>query len=96
MVIKIMDILEVEKNLCIGCGACIAIDEEHFNWDDEGLSEVISNDNLNSLELTNAIESCPTGAIRIAKSNDGYESTTNEEKQIDFNASATVMASNSN
>ena len=30
-----MDILDVEKNKCIGCGACISIDSEHFDFDEE-------------------------------------------------------------
>ena len=25
-----MDILDVEKSKCIGCGACVSIDDEHF------------------------------------------------------------------
>ena len=57
--------INVNKDICIGCGACIAIDDEHFNFDDEGKSEVISNENLESANLTNAIESCPVGAIAI-------------------------------
>lgn len=54
--------LEVNDN-CIGCGACIAIDPEHFDFNDEGLSTVISNDNLETDELKNAIASCPVSAI---------------------------------
>lgn len=54
--------LEVNDN-CIGCGACVAIDPEHFDFNDEGLSTSISNDNLDSSELANAINSCPVGAI---------------------------------
>lgn len=49
---------------CIGCGACIAIDNEHFDFEDN-LSKVISNDNLESDALQNAIASCPMGAIEI-------------------------------
>jgi len=86
-----MDILEVEKNKCIGCGACISIDSEHFDFDDEGLSEVISNDNLKTVELQDAIDSCPTSAIRLAKTSESYESNIE-----DTNASPigdTIMAS---
>lgn len=49
---------------CIGCGACIAIDPEHFDFNDEGLSSVISNENLETDELKNAIASCPVSAIK--------------------------------
>ena len=55
--------LEVNKEACIGCGACVAIDAEHFNFGDDGLSEVISNDNIESENAQNAISSCPTNAI---------------------------------
>ena len=55
--------INVNKDTCIGCGACVAIDEEHFNFDEEGKSEVISQENSNSDNLKNAIESCPVGAI---------------------------------
>lgn len=61
-VIKLKNII-VDENACIGCGACISIDPEHFTFSDEGLSEVISNENLETEDLQNAIESCPTNAI---------------------------------
>ena len=57
--------LEVNQDSCIGCGACVATDPEHFDFNDEGLSNAISNDNLDSPELNNAMESCPTNAIDI-------------------------------
>ena len=48
---------------CIGCGACSVVDEEHFEMD--GTSKVINNDNLDSPNLQNAIDSCPVAAISI-------------------------------
>ncbi|MBR5662895.1 MAG: ferredoxin [Bacilli bacterium] len=57
--------LNVDEEKCIGCGACVAIDPEHFDFNDNGLSSVIKNDNLESANLKNAQESCPTGAISI-------------------------------
>ncbi len=68
-----MDILDVEKSKCIGCGACVSIDDEHFDFDSDGLSHVISNNNLKSERLQDAIESCPTGAIRLAKTDASVE-----------------------
>lgn len=55
--------LNVNEN-CIGCGMCVAIDPEHFEIVD-GLSNAISNENLESSDLDNAISSCPTAAIKI-------------------------------
>lgn len=57
----------VVNDNCIGCGMCQAIDEEHFEMD--GTSTVISQDNLDSENLNNAIESCPVGAISIEEEN---------------------------
>ena len=52
---------------CIGCGACAVIDEEHFEMD--GTSKVISNENVESEALNNAIDSCPVSAISIEEEN---------------------------
>ena len=57
--------LTVNENACIGCGACVAIDPEHFEVGDDGLSHAISQENLESEEITNAKESCPTSAISV-------------------------------
>ena len=59
--------INVIKENCIGCGACVAIDPEHFEFDDDGKSSVISNENLESSNLINAIESCPTSAIEMVE-----------------------------
>ena len=57
--------IKVNPEACIGCGACVAIDPEHFEFNDEGLSSVINNENLESSELASAIDSCPTCAISL-------------------------------
>ncbi len=88
-----MDILDVEKSKCIGCGACVSIDAEHFDFDSDGLSEVISNENLKSEALQTAIESCPTGAIRLAKTDDAYEGDVTMDD--DYQQTSTVMATKS-
>ena len=55
--------LFVNEEACIGCGACVAIDGEHFDFNDDGLSEVINNENIDGENTKNAISSCPTNAI---------------------------------
>lgn len=55
--------VEVNKDACVACGACIRIDAEHFDWDDDGFSHVISEENLDSEALQEAVTSCPTNAI---------------------------------
>ena len=53
---------------CIGCGACCAIDSEHFDFDNNlGTSIVISQENLDTEPVKEAIDACPVGAIYIAE-----------------------------
>lgn len=55
--------LNINEDACIGCGACVAVDGVHFDFNEDGLSEVISNENIDTEECKNAIASCPTNAI---------------------------------
>ena len=55
--------IEVDKNLCIGCGACVAICPQNFDFDEDGLSTVI-NDTVTK-EAVEASEVCPVYAIKI-------------------------------
>lgn len=57
--------LVIRDGACIGCGACVSIDPEHFEFSDDGLAIVTSQENLESEALKNAIEACPTDAIEI-------------------------------
>ena len=59
--------LIVDETVCMGCGMCAAIDEEHFTINDAGLSEVKTQEHLDTPELQNAIDSCPVGAIKLAE-----------------------------
>lgn len=57
---------KVDKDTCIGCGACINTCEEVFDYDDDGLAKVISNTltDENIIDLaTEAMNNCPVGAI---------------------------------
>ncbi len=66
----------VEKDTCIACGACGATAPDIYDYDDEGLAEVIfdgySNkgntaipDNLLD-DLQDAQDGCPTDSIKVA------------------------------
>ena len=58
--------INLNKTSCIGCGACVAICGEHFEFDDNGLSTIIKQlDGEPSSELLEAIDSCPTNAISL-------------------------------
>lgn len=57
----------VNKDLCIGCGACQAIVKDVFEIDDDGLAKVTSNPIKKEFEedVIDAAEGCPTDAIVV-------------------------------
>ena len=57
--------VKVNRDSCIGCGACAAICDDVFEIDDEGLSTVKKEevDDDKKQEVQDAADSCPTGAI---------------------------------
>lgn len=58
-----MSKLDLIKDRCIGCGACMTIAPENFTFDDEGRAELI-NTNVTE-EAIDASETCPVSAIII-------------------------------
>lgn len=66
----------VEKDTCIACGACGATAPDIYDYDDEGLAEVIfDGDNNRGIteipedlydDLQDASDGCPTDSIKIA------------------------------
>ena len=58
--------LEIDDNKCIGCGSCVYKDNEHFDFNDSKTVSIISQNNLDSQDLQEAIEYCPTGAITLS------------------------------
>ena len=61
--------VKVNKEACIGCGACAAICDTVFEIDDEGLSvakvEEVKEEDKQA--VINSVESCPTGAIEVTE-----------------------------
>lgn len=57
--------LKVNKDLCIGCGACQAVCPEVFEIEDDGLATVIVEEIPEELneDALDAKEGCPTDAI---------------------------------
>lgn len=53
--------IKVDENTCIGCGACVAIDSEHFDFNEAGLSVATAQDVTDSVK--EAADACPVGAI---------------------------------
>ena len=62
--------VKVNKDACIGCGACAAICDEVFEINDEGLSVAKVEEVKEELqdEVRDAADSCPTGAIEVEES----------------------------
>ncbi|MFB5760506.1 ferredoxin [Paenibacillus medicaginis] len=66
----------VEKDTCIACGACGATAPDIYDYDDEGLAEVIfEGDNNRGIiaigedlydDMQDACDGCPTDSIKIA------------------------------
>lgn len=67
---------KVNKDACIGCGACQALCEEVFEIGDDGYAEA-KDDKITDEQVkenaVNAMESCPTDAIYEVKENDKKE-----------------------
>ncbi len=61
--------LKVNKDLCIGCGACQAVCPEVFEIEDDGFAGVIVDEVKEELkeDAIDAKEGCPTGAIEEVK-----------------------------
>lgn len=56
----------VDKNACIGCGACVGTCDKVFGFDDN-YAEVIVDEIPEELkeEAMDALEACPVDAIKI-------------------------------
>ena len=59
--------VEVNRDACIGCGACAAICDDVFEIDYEGLSEVKDGEISDDLKdaVCEARDACPTEAISV-------------------------------
>ena len=55
---------EVDKNACIGCGACQAIAPDVFEIEDDGLANAYGEVDKDNEEDAIEAENCPTGAIK--------------------------------
>ena len=56
--------IAVDKNLCIGCGACASLCPQGFKMNEEnGKAEAINQEDLQCAQ--NASNSCPVQAIEV-------------------------------
>lgn len=57
--------VKVIKEKCLGCGMCVGINNDVFDFDDDGLAKA-NNENINDEnkeQVEDAVNSCPVGAI---------------------------------
>lgn len=59
---------KVNKEICIGCGACQAIAPDVFEIDDDGLANAIDSEINEDVkeDAIDAMEGCPVNAIEEA------------------------------
>ena len=56
--------LKINKDKCIGCGACVGTCEEVYDFDDDNLATIKKQPSDENMELAiEALENCPTDAI---------------------------------
>lgn len=76
-----MSSVKVSEEKCIGCGACVAIAPNNFDFNEDGLSTVINEEVTE--ETVNACEACPVFAIEVVEDacncKDGGECTCGDE-----------------
>lgn len=58
--------VEIIKDACISCGLCIQMNNEVFDYDDDGKSKVMK-EMVDDSNITNIADICPTGAIIITE-----------------------------
>ncbi len=71
--------INVDENKCIGCGACVAIDGEHFGFNDQGLSTVVKQEVTDSVK--EAKDACPVEAISVVEGSANNEEDTQQTAQ---------------
>jgi ferredoxin len=57
--------VEVDRDVCIGSGDCVATTPEVFKLDEEDIAVVIDPDAAPADEILDAARNCPTGAIFV-------------------------------
>ncbi len=58
-----MKVVRIDRDECIGCGACAELCPDVFVLDDEDKAEVIAPEGGDQACIDEAIASCPVGCI---------------------------------
>ena len=62
-------IVKVEKETCIGCGACVSVASEVFEIDDEGKA-FVKEGKIDEEKAKEGADTCPVQAIKITENED--------------------------
>ena len=54
----------VDQESCIGCGLCVTIASETFDFNDNGKAKIVNPQGNSENDIQEAIDSCPVKAIR--------------------------------
>lgn len=57
--------ISIDKEKCIGCGACVSIAPNTFKIGDDGKSEVINESGDTDDIIRQAVDGCPVEAISL-------------------------------
>jgi ferredoxin len=58
--------ITIDRELCIGSGSCAYVAPEIFVLDEDGMPSVAATPEAVTPELLEAVQICPTGAIRVS------------------------------
>ena len=66
-----MTTVKINKDLCIGCGACVGMVSDVFDFGEDGKAEIITEEINEELveEVEDAADGCPTDAIEVINNN---------------------------
>ena len=56
--------INIDKNLCIGCGTCVSIAPKSFKLNVDGKAETVEPMEDEEKVIKEAIDSCPVAAIK--------------------------------
>jgi ferredoxin len=57
----------IDREVCIGCGTCVALCPNVFQLQDDGKSKVVNANGAGEDEIQQAIDSCPVQCIHWKK-----------------------------
>ena len=57
--------VEVDRDVCLGCGVCAAYAPGAFDQDEDGIVVFLGTSAETSTSIRAAVDGCPTGALRL-------------------------------